>query len=197
MKRVVRLSECDLLDEVGARLVKVPVVYGLSGIDGEIFYVGKANKLRPRFMAHRRNDGPNCRLRERIEAVGADLRVQVLRFDPADIISAEREEIEAGGSRLVNLMRANDPRWDLQSDLPWSVGTGIRTPAQIEVRRTSKENRVKIRRLVKAMSPARRCRFELEVFADMHPVVQARHASWLDAALPKMLVCMESVWPNC
>ena len=193
----VSAREIKLLDAVGVRGVTLPVVYGLCGLDGEVFYVGKAKNLRSRFLAHRRNDGPNFRLRGRISELGADLRVQVLQHNPTDIIAAERAEIASGGLRLVNLMLADDPRWELQTDLPWSVGVGTWTPSRLQMKLVGKKDRAKIRSLVKAMPPARRCRYELEVFADMHPVVQARHEAWLNAALPKMLACMESVWPNC
>lgn len=102
----------DAVLRIGARFtlnealtLQTPLVYGLCGADGKVFYVGKTRKPSERFLKYlpkRRNQLANTLLLKLLNAASDDLRVAVLRSNPHNLEKAEQQEI-AKRVRLANL----------------------------------------------------------------------------------------------
>jgi hypothetical protein len=172
-----------------ARRYGRPLVYGLCAA-GDIFYVGQTRNPGKRFGEHSR--GKNNRLRQRLAELGDHVRVVVLADNPPDLNLAERAAIAAHADTIVNLIGAGSDVWSKHSDVPWAAGTGIQCPSTYGLTRTAPALRPRVRRALRAMSDADRCRLELRLLMDYPPYLTARHSRWLQVCGDKLIACINA-----
>lgn len=87
-----------------AALFRGPLVYGLYGGDGVVFYVGQTIDAPGRFKkyADRPETEKNVEKRRLIREAGDEMRVVVLEHNPVDLLDAERRHIAAHVRTAVN-----------------------------------------------------------------------------------------------
>jgi hypothetical protein len=173
-----------------AKAIAEPVIYGLCGIDGLIFYVGQTKSPRYRFASHKQNNGRNRRLREKIDGLGGDLRVIVLDRSPVDLNAAERREISARAGCIVNLIGADSSVWSLHSDKPWAAGTGVKSPMSYAMAAARPEVKAVMRKKLSQMSDAARCQMEIRMLLSFCDGLQLQFAKWLYLTADKMEACI-------
>ncbi|MBI1234751.1 MAG: hypothetical protein GC208_09645 [Alphaproteobacteria bacterium] len=169
-----------------------PIIYGLCGPDGAVFYVGQTRSACSRMASHRNVRTKNAALRERLAALRGTVRVVILERNPADLNAAERRHIARYGDQLVNLVGADHWSWSTNSDVPWAAGTGILCPSAFALQRTPEHMKPAIREAMSRMSVKERCAFELRVLMGLPIGFRLRFDRWCEIAGPKMLAVLEA-----
>lgn len=104
------------------------VVYGLHDGSGTIYYVGKTKRFMARMACYRAGKSHgNAALASKLQQHG--LHWTILQLNPADLNSAEFDEIESR-TGLVNVIRSrNQQIGDVGGTVPWRVA-GTRCPSE-------------------------------------------------------------------
>lgn len=169
-----------------AKRCNIRCVYGLSDQDGNLFYIGQTTSLSRRVSEHMRAETSNAGLKRRLIDVGSALQVEILAYDPPDLNAAERAALREYGADCVNLVGADHWSWAANSDKPWAVGTGVKTPSAYAMSASSQEVRRLYQRRLKAMSVKERCEFEMRLFLSYSERLQKHFAKWAGVAWPRM-----------
>ena len=181
-----------LLTVAEARRITVPIVYALVDARG-LFYVGQTKRADQRFDQHVRGLTPNRGLRGRVKAAGDSLRVQVLHWDPPNLLAVESAEI-ASRPGLVNLVgREGFSYFARRSELkPWQAKGQTPSPSEWASRKTGDSKNPQLASALARMTDAHRCGYELSLLAGFHPIIQKRFAKWLGETRGRMLECLNS-----
>lgn len=185
-------SYCEWLTLCEAKKLVGKYVYGLCRENGSIFYVGQTRSPKVRFQSHSECRSSNPRLREILCALRGHVRVVILRSNPDDLNSAEREEIARHKDEIVNLIGADSWVWSKHSDVPWAAGTGIKSPSAYAMGVASEATKRVVRDRMTKMKDWERCVFELALLGDMPPLRRAMFDKWLSAVTDKMIRCLEA-----
>lgn len=180
------MSDVAVLTVAEAKRLKGSFVYALCEMNRMPFYVGKTTSALSRFSAHSAGETKNKDLRDRLLKKGWG--VKILRENPDDLNAAEREEIRKNSPGLLNIILADDGRWEGWSKNadPWSAGTKYKSPSAYCLPIISPEARKIIRSRFASMTTAERCRFELNLWGSWSERFRDQFSDWYRIAWPNM-----------